>query len=159
MAHLSAPDLQTAFRPAAPHAAQEWQLDAGRALALRAREATELTVAQGMLWATLDGPHVGPLNDRGDVVLQAGERLLLAAGQRVLIESISAAGREPVRLSWTRQPRRYGVLRVLAPLRVALPAALRGVLTSVRAARAASNASRAQGAIACGESIASSGAL
>jgi Protein of unknown function (DUF2917) len=66
-----------------------WVLPAGHALTLHSHEARALRVTQGRVWATLDGPHAGPGNDRGDMVLQAGEHLNLQAGQRVVIEPLS----------------------------------------------------------------------
>jgi hypothetical protein len=58
-------------------------------MTLRCFDAATLRVTQGRLWATVDGPHHGPTNDQGDLVLNAGERLHLRAGQRVVIESWS----------------------------------------------------------------------
>ena len=63
-----------------------WKLEPGRALTLHPAERGELRVAQGRLWATLDGPHSGPLRGLGDLVLEAGSSLPLRAGQRVVIE-------------------------------------------------------------------------
>ena len=37
-----------------------WRLRAGRALTLQPRDAAELLVSQGRIWATVDGPHAGP---------------------------------------------------------------------------------------------------
>jgi len=73
--------------------AGSWKLGAGRAMTLRSAEAGILRIAQGRVWATLDGPHTGPANNQGDVILQAGERLTLLPGQRVVIESWQAPGR------------------------------------------------------------------
>ncbi len=74
--------------------AGSWVLPPGRAVTLQSADDSALQVTQGRIWATLDGPHSGPANDLGDVVLQAGERLALRAGQRVVIESIwPGAGR------------------------------------------------------------------
>ena len=39
------------------HRAGAWKLEPGRALTLHPTEAGELRVAEGRLWATLDGPH------------------------------------------------------------------------------------------------------
>ena len=68
------------------HPAGSWRLDAGSAISLRDAKAGVLQIAQGRVWATVDGPHRGAANDLGDVVLNAGERLALAAGQGVVIE-------------------------------------------------------------------------
>jgi hypothetical protein len=63
-----------------------WKLEPGRALTLHPSEAGELRVAQGRLWATLDGPHSGSLLGLGDLVLEPGAPLHLRAGQSVVIE-------------------------------------------------------------------------
>ncbi len=63
-----------------------WILGAGQALTLRPRRAGVLRVARGRVWATLDGPHPGPANDRGDLVLGVGEELVLGEGQNAVLE-------------------------------------------------------------------------
>lgn len=63
-----------------------WKLAPGRALTLHPGEPGELRVAQGRLWATLDGPHSGSPRGLGDIVVEAGGVLRLRAGQRVVIE-------------------------------------------------------------------------
>ena len=78
-----------ASQPACTEPAGSWKLGAERAMTLRCFDAATLRVTQGRLWATVDGPHTGPANGQGDVVLNAGERLHLRAGQRVVIESWS----------------------------------------------------------------------
>ena len=72
--------------------AGSWVLPAGHAVTLDVPDASALAITQGRVWATFDGPHHGPANDLGDVVLSAGERLSLRAGQRVVIEPWSAGG-------------------------------------------------------------------
>ena len=72
--------------------AGSWVLPAGRAITLDVTDASALAITQGRVWATFDGPHQGPANDLGDVILNAGERLPLHAGQRVVIEPWSAGG-------------------------------------------------------------------
>jgi hypothetical protein len=86
-----------------------WRLGAGRALTLQPREAAELLVSQGRIWATVDGPHVGPANQTGDLVLQAGERLALRPGQRVVIESWDPVAQGPAFFVWNTQPARLPV--------------------------------------------------
>jgi hypothetical protein len=94
------------------NAAGCWHLGAGRALTLQPREAGELSISQGRVWATFDGPHPGPANDRGDLVLKPGERLQLKAGQRVVLESWGAAANAsatsaanaPAWFVWQTQP-------------------------------------------------------
>jgi hypothetical protein len=103
-----------------------WRLAAGRAMTLEPREAGVLRVAHGRLWATSDGPHSGPLNDLGDRILGAGERVCLQAGERWVIEGWT--GRSPAYFSWdplpacaTREARRLApVTQPLRDLRIAL---------------------------------------
>lgn len=66
-----------------------WQMTPGRALQFQADKAVELQIAQGRVWATLDGPHAGAANDWGDLVLRAGDRLTLLSGQRIVLEAWS----------------------------------------------------------------------
>lgn len=70
--------------------AGSWKLGADHAMTLHCHQAATLRVTEGRLWATVDGPHEGAANNLGDVVLNAGERLKLRAGQRVVIESWSS---------------------------------------------------------------------
>ena len=72
--------------------AGSWVLPAGHAVTLDVPDASALAITQGRVWATFDGPHQGPANDLGDVVLSAGERISLRAGQRVVIEPWSVGG-------------------------------------------------------------------
>ena len=82
------------LQPTCTEPAGSWKLGAERAMTLHCHEAATLRVTQGRLWATVDGPHSGPANGLGDVVLNAGERLHLRPGQRVVIESWSGCYRE-----------------------------------------------------------------
>ncbi len=116
--------------------ASGWCLESGRALTLQPRDAGELRVSQGRIWATLDGPHAGPANQAGDLVLQAGERLALRPGQRVVIESWDPVAQGPACLVWNTRPARLPVsarsgsrwqVAVVQPLRD-LRLALRGLL-------------------------------
>lgn len=77
-----------------------WKLAPERAITLNPGEAGVLRVAQGQVWATLDGPHHGPANDWGDVILHSGEQLKLEPGQHVVVESFGDAVNEPVYFSW-----------------------------------------------------------
>jgi len=63
------------------------ELVAGRALSLQPGECGRFRLASGCVWAIFDGPHQGPANDWGDLVLCAGDELTLRAGQRLVIES------------------------------------------------------------------------
>lgn len=86
-AHQSAPEL-----------AGTWKLVAGRALTLRPGEPGVLGIARGSVWATADGPHHGPLNDRGDRFLHPGEQMTLRLGQRLVIEA--GDRHRPAYFSW-----------------------------------------------------------
>jgi hypothetical protein len=77
-----------------------WKLAPERAVTLNPTEAGVLRIAQGQVWATLDGPHHGPANDWGDVVLHSGEQLHLMPGQHVVVEPFGDAVNEPVYFSW-----------------------------------------------------------
>lgn len=85
-----------------------WKLAAHSALTLEPREDGVLRIAQGRVWATVDGPHRGPLNDQGDAVIASGSELALRAGQRLVIENWNA-GEAPASFSWDRAPRRMPV--------------------------------------------------
>jgi hypothetical protein len=76
----------------------------GQAFSWLPREAGVFRVAQGGAWLTFDGPHSGPGNASGDHVLQAGQKLAVHAGQRLVIETWGA---EPVQFEWmpTRKTR------------------------------------------------------
>lgn len=78
--------LDPAQSPGRP-APGAWKLAPGRALTLSPRQAGALRVVYGEVWATFDGPHTGPLNDLGDQVVRAGERLCVKAGQHLVVES------------------------------------------------------------------------
>jgi hypothetical protein len=112
--------------PTASQLPGTWKLAAGRAITLQPREAGLLRVAHGRVWATFDGPHAGPRNDLGDHVLGAGERLVLRADQRLVIEA--GTGEAPAYFSWDPAPAPQAVaspewsrvVQPLADLRLAL---------------------------------------
>jgi len=96
--------LNSQQSPSAPDAATPlcWQMAPGRALQFQANKPVELHIAQGRVWATLDGPHAGAGNDGGDLVLRAGDRLTLQRGQRIVLETWSeGAAQGPARLVWS----------------------------------------------------------
>lgn len=66
--------------------AGSWHLGRGHALRLCGREAASLRITSGRVWATLDGPYCGALNNQGDLVLEAGQELSVPAGRGVVIE-------------------------------------------------------------------------
>ncbi len=122
------------------HTARTWHLDAGRAQRLDPTPG-ELTVLKGRVWVTGQG-------DGDDRVLSRGERLHIGAGSDVVVEPWDRA--HGAVLHWAPQrrgARAFGLRAWVAGFFAAL------------ARRAASSASRAQGRISAGDSIASSGAL
>jgi len=103
-----------------------WRLDAARAVTLRPREDGVLRIAHGRAWVTFDGPHGGPPTAQGDQVLGAGDRVRVAAGQRVVLESWERG--QPAYFSWdfapqpqvVRVPRSQAVAQSWADLRLAV---------------------------------------
>ncbi len=123
---------------------------------LRTRRPGRLTVKSGRAWITRSG-------DLDDHVLSAGQAVELRADEQVVVEPWD--GGTPVKLAWCSAQRRAAILRAADTLRGAL---LRGVArwSAVAGERllalarsAAASAKRAHGAMPCGESSASSGAL
>ncbi len=98
MASTNAPLWQAATDTAAVPGF--WKLAPERAVTLNPGEAGVLRVAQGHVWVTLDGPHQGPANDWGDLVLHPGEQLRLMPGQHAVVESFGDAVNEPAYFSW-----------------------------------------------------------
>ena len=88
-----------------------WKLVPDRALTLRADTAGVLRVSQGRVWVTADGPHQGPANDWGDVVLRSGEQLLLQPGRQVVVEAYGEAVNQAAFFSWEPSPPRQGSRR------------------------------------------------
>jgi hypothetical protein len=145
---------------AAASAAHSRRLPVGTALRL-SRGGGELVVLEGRVWLTRGG-HTG---DTGDHVLEPGQRMRLVAGQNAVIEAWDRDQAAVVR--WQPQPQgvlavgQALVLRALAFFAGEAALGLRGLAGGLAAlARsAASSASRAQGCINAGDSIACSGAL
>ena len=77
-----------------------WKLVPDRAVTLLPDGAGVLRVSRGRVWATLNGPHQGPANDWGDVVLRGGEQLKLLPGQQLVVEVYGEAVNEPAYFSW-----------------------------------------------------------
>lgn len=63
-----------------------WRVAPGQALTLKSAGGGRLRVASGGLWATFDGPHAGPVHDRGDHILEAGEVIAVGPGERLVVE-------------------------------------------------------------------------
>ena len=93
-----------------------WKLPPGRAVTLSPREPELLEVVYGEVWATFDGPHAGPLNDLGDHVVRAGDRLWIPAGQHLVVESWRSDAPAFLRLAPVPSP---AVRRQAAPARAA----------------------------------------
>ena len=111
----------------------------------------ELAVVDGRVWLTRDG-------DLGDHVVEPGQRVRLAVSDNAVIEPAETGGSATVR--W--YPRRQSFVGALAEEPLRGLAFLTGLVAKgfVALARsAAASASRAQGCINGGDSIASSGAL
>ena len=126
------------------------RLASGEALHL-GRLGGELAVVEGRVWLTRDG-------DLGDHVVEPGQRVRLGVDENAVIEPARTG--ETVAVRW--YPRRQSFVGALAeePLRgLAFLTELvaRGFVALARSA--AASASRAQGCINGGDSIASSGAL
>ena len=125
----------------------------GRALRL-GHLGGELTVVAGRAWLTRD-------HDLGDHLVAPGERLRLAAGDNAVVESWPPG--EALRLRWRprlQRHQRFAGALLAEPMRgLAFLAALAARGFAALARSAAASASRAQGCISGGDSIASSGAL
>jgi hypothetical protein len=137
-----------AAAPSAVHAGT-WKLARDRAMSLRPRRASVLTLAEGRVWATVDGPHGGPLPGMGDHILEAGDQLVVAPGRQLVIETWGA----PASFHWDPLPQAAGrpvrmradIAQPLADLRHALALALHAAgrlgaaLVGLRPARGADN--------------------
>ena len=79
-------------------------LKPGQAVSLTPRKAMALRVAEGQAWVTLDdGPHGTSRDSAGDVFLQAGQTLWVAAGQHAVVETL---GNQRLQYRWAAQPSR-----------------------------------------------------
>ena len=126
------------------------RLTSGEALHL-GRLGGDLVVIDGRVWLTRDG-------DLGDHVIEPGQKIRLAVDDNAVIQPAQTGGAATLR--W--YPRRQSFVGALAeePLRglaFLTGLAARGCVALARSA--AASASRAQGCINGGDSIASSGAL
>lgn len=145
LASLALPHLEQPSSLALPHA-RRWV----------ASEAGWITVQAGRAWLTRDG-------DIDDHVLTTGERLWLCRGDAVTAEAWQPD--EPVWLVWRPEPAQAAPLRFLAGFEAVVAGGLArgarglagGLLALARSAEA--SASRAQGSICAGDSMASAGAL
>jgi hypothetical protein len=81
-----------------------WALAPGRAMQLRPRETGRLQILCGRVWATTDAEHDSIARRFGDLVLQAGDSLTVAAGQRLVIEPLDGGDAGPVYFDWQELP-------------------------------------------------------
>ena len=85
-----------------------WQLGGRRALSLCSAQAGALRVVRGRLWATQTRTQVQSgfkcldlaSRDSEDVVLQPGEKLQVAARQKVVVEAFGVRADEVVLFQW-----------------------------------------------------------
>jgi hypothetical protein len=111
----------------------------------------ELVAVDGSIWLTRDG-------DLGDHVIEPGERVRLAVGENAVIEP--ARSGTTVAVQWNPRRQSFAGALLAGPLRaLALLTGLAADGLAALARSAAESASRAQGCICGGDSIASSGAL
>lgn len=79
-----------------------WRLHPGHAMRLQPTEGAVLQVRSGRLWVTLGEPDAGVPGCSGDRFLQDGDRLVVPAGARLVMESLDAReGDAPVCFDWT----------------------------------------------------------
>lgn len=90
--------------PVADRLAGAWKLVPEHAVTLNPGQAGVLRVTQGRIWVTLDGPHQGPANDWGDIVLQCGQQITLLPGQHVVMEPYGDAVNQASYFSWEPAP-------------------------------------------------------
>lgn len=128
----------------------ERRVEPGQALAL-GRLGGELSVLQGRVWLTRDG-------DLGDHRVDSGERVRLGVAENAVIESWDSG--QAVVVRWNPRRQRFFGPLLVEPLRgLACVARLAAGGFAALARSAAASASRAQGCISAGDSMASSGAL
>src|SRR3954451_22881869 len=96
------PSVSLKVHPSLPPLPGTWKLGARRAMTLLPRSTGVLHIASGRVWVTCDGPHAGALNDLGDHILHAGDRMALCAGKRWVIEAW--AGATPAYFNWSPLP-------------------------------------------------------
>ena len=77
--------------------AASWTFSSERAVMLGTRSGGFLRVDTGAVWLTLDGPHE---RRAGDLFLEAGARMPIAAGQRVVLEPVARAGTREAAIDW-----------------------------------------------------------
>jgi hypothetical protein len=74
-------------------------LKPGAAISFTPGTPRALRITEGQAWVTLDdGPHGASREAAGDVFLQAGQTLWVAAGQHAVVETL---GRQRLQYRWT----------------------------------------------------------
>lgn len=99
-----APIAASSDRVACAAAQRGWRLDVRRAMTLRPQVPSRLHITEGRAWVTLGVPHEGAGNESGDVMLAAGESLVVPAGARLVMEPWQPASAGPVRFDWSAEP-------------------------------------------------------
>lgn len=82
----------------------QWELPAGQALTLRARQAGRLRVVQGRLWLTFSDASRDSRVRAGDHFLLPGQSLALAVGDIVVLESWAVGQSARACLRWEPAP-------------------------------------------------------
>ena len=126
------------------------RLSSGQAMRL-GRLGGDLSVVEGRVWLTRDG-------DLGDHFIEPGQKVRLAVHEEAVISPARTG--ETITVRWN--PRRqgyFGALRAVPFRGLALAAGFLARGFAALARSAAASASRAQGCISGGDSMASSGAL
>ncbi|MBP7567753.1 MAG: DUF2917 domain-containing protein [Burkholderiaceae bacterium] len=108
---VSTPVAVESDRMACPAAMRGWRLDARRAMTLRPQVSSRLHITQGRAWVTLGLPHQGAGNESGDLMLAAGESMVVPAGARLVMEPWQPASAGPVRFDWFTEPQALAVAR------------------------------------------------
>ena len=85
-------------------AREQWELPAGQALTLRARQAGQLRVVRGRLWLTFSDAARDRRVRAGDHFLLPGQSLALAVGDTVVLEPWAVGQRAPARWRWEPAP-------------------------------------------------------
>ena len=116
-----------------------WKLGQGRALTLRATQASVLRIAHGGVWVTFDNAQHDDGVRGGDHFLGAGDVLHLLPGQTLVMESWKAEAHSPAYFSWDPLSATAGVVIASrrAPVFSRSPAWRTGVLQPLSDLRAA----------------------
>lgn len=129
MAFLGEHELQQSFD--AIGVARCWNLAAGQVLSLRPRGAGVLRIRAGRAWVTLDERPGGHGPDAGDYFLLVGDRLAVAPGRHLVLESLD---QDVLSFEWLplaqtvarqREPLRHTLRDLYAAVRLAGCALLR----------------------------------